>query len=157
VPNQKNNKIYRISNHLQVVISAICCSYTLYVRSVNFVVCTSASNFLEYIKILPVNKNILLVHLIHLRAAQKCRILDVVNQLSCRRKYQDFQRDFYLKNKRNHKISVLKPEGEVHRQKLRTAVGTVVVAMNLGTSSNGNGVRSTMFLASLFYPGKVLQ
>jgi hypothetical protein len=42
-----------------------------YVRSINFVVCTSASNFLEYIKILPVNKNILLVHLIHLRAAQK--------------------------------------------------------------------------------------
>ena len=61
-----------------------------YVRSINFVVCTSASNFLEYIKILPVNKNILLVHLIHLRAAQKGRILDVVNQPSYRRKISRF-------------------------------------------------------------------
>jgi hypothetical protein len=52
VLNQKNNKMYRISNHLQLVMSAICCLYTLYV----YTNCTSASNFLEYIKILPVNK-----------------------------------------------------------------------------------------------------
>ena len=63
-----------------------------YVRSINFVVCTSASNFLEYIKFLPVNKNILLVHLIHLRAAQKGRILNgLVNQPSLyRRKISRF-------------------------------------------------------------------
>ena len=62
MPNQKNNKIYRIANHLQVVMSAINLLFLyFYVRSINFVVCTSASNFLEYIKILPVNKNILLV------------------------------------------------------------------------------------------------
>ena len=46
--------------------------------------------------------------------------------------------------------------GEVHRRKLRIAVGTVVVAMNLGTSSHGNGVRSAMFLATLFDAEQVL-
>jgi hypothetical protein len=47
--------------------------------------------------------------------------------------------------------------GEVHRRNLRIAVGTVVVAMNLGTSSHGNGVRSAMFLATLFDAEQVLQ
>jgi hypothetical protein len=47
--------------------------------------------------------------------------------------------------------------GEVHRRKLRIAVGTVVVAMNLGTSSHGNGVKSAMFLATLFDAEQVLQ
>jgi hypothetical protein len=66
-------------------------------------------------------------------------------------KYQDFQFDFYLKNKQNHKIFVLNQEGEVEVH------GTMVVAMNLGSSSRGNGVRSAMFLASLFYAEQVFQ
>ena len=49
------------------------------------------------------------------------------------------------------------PGGEVHRRNVMTAVGTVVVAMNLGTSSHGNGVTSAMFLASLVDAEQVLQ
>ena len=64
----------------------------------------------------------------------------------------------YAKNKGDGLLcSILCQGGEVHRRKLRTAVGTVVVAMNLGTSSHGNGVRSAMFLASLVDAEQVLQ
>ena len=61
---------------------------------------------------------------------------------------------------RKKALSVVNREnqgGEVHREKVRIAVGTVVVAMNLGTSSHGNGVRSAMFLRTLFYAELVLQ
>ena len=117
MPNQNNNKIYRIANHLQVVylficLLLICCSYTFkYVRSINFVACTSASNFLEYIKILPVNKIFFLyISYIYERRKKAGSSTLQINQV-LGEKYQDFQCNFYLKNKRNHKISVLKPGG----------------------------------------------
>jgi hypothetical protein len=87
----------------------------------------------------------------YIRAAQKCSIRGKSSKL--KKNIKIFSEIFTSENK----FFRLKPGGEVHRRNLRIAVGTVVVGMNLATSSHGNGVRSAMFLATLFDAEQFLQ
>jgi hypothetical protein len=87
----------------------------------------------------------------YIRAAQKCSIRGKSSKL--KKNIKIFSEIFTSKTK----FLGSNQGGEVHRRNLRIAVGTVVVAMNIGTSSHGNGVRSAMFFATLFDAEQVLQ